>query len=964
MPEPTPISLDDEFLNYATKAAASTGKEAETRSISGSDRTLAREVRILGNALGTILQEQAGKAVFQKVEQFRRLSKERRATPEVRHYDSAHVEAELVRIASEMSYAHTVPVLKAFTTYFQLVNLAELREIVRVNRKRAAENPKKPRGESIRDAISRLKSAGMTGEQLKAMIACLDIELVFTAHPTEARRRSVQDKLHRLSGWISRFEAAGSQDPDLDRLMEELYAEIEILWQTDEVRANRLTVIDEARNILFYFSHTLSEVTPRLYDDLSKALAEYFPGEHFELPLFLRYGSWVGGDRDGNPTITLTDTATVLDLHREVALAEYVKDIEPLRERLSESSTYTQPSAGLATSIETDSKLLPEVTARLLPRRALEPYRQKIDYMLAKLRNTRSTGDKSKPRYENAVELLADLEVIRGSMLDNGCSRTAITIIDPIITKVRLFGFHLVSLDMREHKSKYLQVLDQVFSAAGVREPSKLLEKERIHVLEAEIANPRPLASRDLKLGDEDAKTLGLFELVKRDIPTYGRGAFGSFIMSMASGVGDVLSMLLLAKEAGLYDPRGERADQSIDVVPLFETIEDLTAAPQVLDSLLGNGIYRRHVEARSNTQEVMLGYSDSTKDGGYLTANWKLYIAQKSLAEVARKHNVELRLFHGRGGAIGRGGGPANRAILGQPSGTVQGRIKITEQGEVIAARYFEPEIAYRNLEQIVNAVLIASAPEDLAARGRKVDVGTIEHWEQITDKMSEVAFKKYRALVYDDPEFVTFFETATPITELSQLNIGSRPPKRTKSHAIEDLRAIPWVFSWMQSRIVLPGWYGLGSGLKSFADESPRNLSILREMYEAWDFFATVIDNAQMSLAKADMQIAARYVSLVPDQGMAQRIFADIRAEFDIARQQICAVTEQDNLLDRNPVLQKSIQLRNPYVDPLSYLQVELLCRLRSLPADVESDERKNLLAAVLLSVNGIAAGLKNTG
>ena len=939
-------------------------------------RELARDVRILGNALGEILKEQSGTDVFNKVEAMRSLTKHLRTEPFVYRPgcedplgDSSGGVDDLI---AGLGYGDVIPVLKAFTTYFQLVNLAELKEIVRVNRRRAsAAVANKPRNESIRDAISTLQSMGTDADAMRELIAKLGIELVFTAHPTEARRRSVQDKLHRLSGYLSELDSTSPQDLGYDRLLAEITAEVEILWQTDEVRSSRLTVIDEARNILFYFGQTLCAITPRLYDDLRQALTEFYPGEQFEIPTFLRYGSWVGGDRDGNPTVTLDNTDTIVAMHRRLILEEYIHDIEPLRERLSESIHYSPASPELVDSLNYDSVALPEIAAQLFPRRQFEFYRQKIDYILTRLRNTQSGAIGA--RYRSAADYIADLEIIAASMREGGASRAATAVIEPIISKARLFGFHLASLDLREHKQKYTEALDALFAAAELPAPSGLPETERIAVLERELANPRPLAGRTATFSESAANTLGIFELVRSGMARYGHAAFGSFIMSMAQGAGDVLTMLLLAKEAGLYES-GNSPRSEIDIVPLFETIDDLENAPGVLDTLLSNSVYRFHLKVRGDMQEVMLGYSDSTKDGGYLMANWKLYIAQKELAEVAARHGVTLKLFHGRGGAIGRGGGPANRAILGQPAGTVQGRIKITEQGEVIAFRYFEPDLAYRNLEQIVHAVLLASRPERSRIGGATDNDSRLYNWEREIASVAELSRAKYRGLVYDDPEFLGFFQAVTPIGELSQLNIGSRPPKRTGSSRIEDLRAIPWVFSWMQCRIVLPGWYGLGTALKSFTTAVPGNAAMLREMYQSWEFFSTMIDNAQMSLAKADLHIAARYVTLATNTNAAERIFADLCAEYEETLAQILALTGQAELLDATPVLQRSIQLRNPYVDPLSYLQVELLRRLRAHADHSEGKganedelreaQRADLLSAVLLSINGIAAGLKNTG
>jgi phosphoenolpyruvate carboxylase len=922
---------------------------------------LARDVRLLGNALGEVLREQGGDALFERVERIRALTKEARSVP-----GESAAEAQLDALFAGMDFDAALPVLKAFTTYFQLVNLAEQKEIVRVNRRRAFEAEDRPRSESVREAIQTLKNAGMTAAQMRGLIASLSIQLVFTAHPTEAKRRTVNEKLHRLSAYLSALEQPQMAQSEYERLEADVAAETEILWQTDEVRQRRLSVIDEAKNILFYFGETLFEVTPRLYEDLGAALEECYPGESFEIPNFLEYGSWVGGDRDGNPTITLDHTAEVLRLHRAQVMSLYIPAVRALSDRFSQSRHYVGVSAELENSLTLDAERLPEVAAEAAGRSPTEPYRRKCEFVWERLRRTQGNAPGG---YETASEFAADLELIQRSLEAHKGHFAARRALAPLLSQARLFGFHLARLDIREHKEKYLGALSAVLTDQGINWEA-LDEAGKIALLESEIASRRPLVPAQPSFDEDSNKTLKLFRLVSDKMLSLGTDAFGSFILSMASDVSDVLAVLLLAKDANLADLKEENGWSKVDVVPLFETIEDLENAPQILDTLLQNPIYRRNVSLRGDAQEVMVGYSDSNKDGGYLTANWKLYVGQARVAEVAAKHGVKLRLFHGRGGAIGRGGGPAGKAILAQPPSSVQGRLKITEQGEVISSRYFDQEIAYRNLEQIVHAVLTASSPHPHhpnKAQNEKREAESGE-WAEVMDEVSDTAFAAYRALVYGDKDFVRYFQEATPIGELAQLNIGSRPPKRTASDRIEDLRAIPWGFSWMQSRHTLPGWYGVGTALTAYADQSPEHLERLRQMYQRWPFFTTTVDNAQMSLAKADMEIAARYAALVTDDTIRQRIFGAIAAEYEKSVAIIGRITGLDALLDNQPVLQKSIRLRNPYVDPLSYLQVELLKRLRALPLDDDSEEmkiaRRDLRAAVLLSINGVAAGMKNTG
>lgn len=927
---------------------------------------LNQDINTLGNALGVVLKEQAGQDLFDAVENIRALTKKARQSP-----DATDSFTAIRTMTREMDFATALPILKSFTTYFQLVNLAEQKEIVRVNRLRAHEAGSKPRIESVRAAVQWLKEKGKLESDVRTLLDRLSVQLIFTAHPTESKRTSIQAKLHRLSDCLDALNKDQISQPEHTEIERDIIAETEILWQTDEVRQRRLTVVDEARNVLYYFGETLLPVTGRIYEDLRSALNEFYP-EIGDCPdKFLEYGSWIGGDRDGNPTITLEHTSSILRMHKDLVLQHYIGQIRFMSDRLSQSTHYVGVSDEMIASLVADAHLLPEVAAEAAGRSQTEPYRRKMEFIWERLRRSQeenATGTHLHSCYASVDEFLLDLNIVKRSLLSNRGEMAAERVIEPLIRKATVFGFHLARLDIRDHKAKYIAAISAIFGRFGI-DYTNLGESERCALLQKELRSSRPLIFAQLDYDDTVNETISLFRLAQKSYSEVGQNAIGSFILSMASTVSDVLGVLLLAKEARLIVDKDGRWQSKVDVVPLFETIKDLENAPQVLEKLFSDETYRMNLSARGNTQEVMVGYSDSNKDGGYLTANWKLYCAQSAISEAASKHGISVRIFHGRGGAIGRGGGPANKAILAQPAGTVQGSIKITEQGEVIAARYFDEQIAYRNIEQIVHAVLTVDVQESHTGRRAPRDA-----WATAMDTMSDTAHNAYRSLVYKDPAFLPFFLQATPIGELSMLNIGSRPPKRTSSDRIEDLRAIPWVFSWMQSRFTLPGWYGLGSALENYCTMYSDGMIQLREMYRNWPFFSTTIENAEMSLAKADMTIAEQYSGLAENQIEARRIFETIREEFERTHKFILAVMETSTLLEMSPVLQKSIKLRNPYVDPLSYLQIELLRRLREMPEELDSlppddreilrSRRRDLRAAMLLSINGVAAGLKNTG
>jgi phosphoenolpyruvate carboxylase len=969
---------------------------------------LARDVDLLGSILGGILREQGGDVLFDTVEGIRLLSKARRQTGDPR------CAAEMEHRVQALPLDLAEQVVRAYTLYFHVVNVAEEHHRLRVLRRREIETGR-PRHDSIFEAVALLKEAGVTAEEFQAALNTLSIEPVLTAHPTEARRRTVLDRLRRIAELVAQRESQLLAPRDQALLLDALREELTALWQTDEARARRPEVLDEVRNALYYFDETLFETVPRIYRDLEDALAQQYPGVHFHVPPFLRFGSWIGGDRDGNPFVTPEITATTLRLHKDLVLSKYQEAVHRLLRLLSPSTSIVSVSKALLQSVEEDAQRLPELRA-VLDRYAGEPYRQKLIAVLAKLWRTRAenqcrlqglqaqkwgwevaeTGSQVPGQtgtanpgagYRCAAELLADLQVISASLEANQGRRLARGRLQDLVRQIEAFGFHLARLDIRQHSSRHTAALRELFAALEITpDYAALPEDEKVALLSREILNPRPLIPAELTFSPETNETIEVFRTIRRMQDEIGIEACQTYIISMTHHVSDVLAVQLLAKEAGLFglhrtDSGTREPFSRLHIVPLYETIDDLRRGQELSRALFQNEVYRMNLRAWGGVQEIMLGYSDSNKDGGYLAANWALYQAHRMLAAAAQECGVSLKLFHGRGGAIGRGGGPTNRAILSLPRGALNGRLKITEQGEVIFARYNNPAIAHRHLEQLTAAVLRATLrpAEDASVRPAQPAHGSAvaPAWQELMERLAAESRAAYRALVYETPRFAEFFFQATPIDVIARLNIGSRPAARRATQDIEDLRAIPWVFSWTQCRAMLPGWYGLGTALERCIAAAPEHLAVLQAMYQTWPFFRLVIDNAQISLGMADLHIARKHASLVEDAELREQIFRRIEREYQLACQMIVAVTGQREVLDNAPVLKRSIRLRNPYVDPISYIQVELLRRLRAVERRLVQDqtlpaaerarlerEHERLLLAVFRSINGVAAGMQSTG
>jgi len=774
------------------------------------------------------------------------------------------------------------------------------------------------------------------------------VRLVMTAHPTEARRRTVIDKQARTFRILRDLDERRTLPREEARVRTRVASTVAELWTSNEVRAIQPTVIDELQAGLIHFRSTLVHVVPQIYRDLEEALAEFYPGHAFTVPPFLSFGSWVGGDRDGNPNVTPALTSEVLAIMRHHALELLEQRLIELAGRISVSTLVTGPVPGLSTLIAENAERFPDLAAELEHRNHDEPYRIALTLMRERVHAARRHESGA---YESAEELVTDLRTVEQTLVVQGEPLIVNGDLHDVIRHVEVFGFHFARLDLRDHSKRHEAALDEIFRLTGV-EPNyrELSEDAKIALLAREVDDPRPLIPTTLDaLSPEPREVVEAFRLVRELIRHEHRGAIRTYIVSAAESPSDVLEVLLLMKESQLADVGGGNA--LLEIAPLFEQGESLATARETMEGLLALPVYRAAVASWGDVQEVMIGYSDSNKEIGYLASSWALYAAQVELSRLFESEGIDFTFFHGRGGSIGRGGGPTNVAILAQPPGTVRGRIKLTEQGEVVSARYAIPEIAHRELELVAGAVLV-SAVGGLD----QGDPDRIGAFETAIAQMARWSQEVYRDLVYGDPEFISFFHQATPIEEISRLKLGSRPARRTASSRIEDLRAIPWVFSWTQSRILLPGWYGLGAALQRGRDAF--GLEFLQEMETGWPFFTALLANAELALAKADMLIAERYVRLAEPAELRERIWTRIRAEYELTEQLLLAITSQERLLDRDPVLQRSIERRNPYVDPLSFIQLDLLRRLR------DESHPEELQRPVMLAINGIAGALKNTG
>ena len=916
-----------------------------------SDETLRDDIRHLGRILGDVIREQEGDEVFNLVENARR-------TAFRLHRGEAEV-GELTALFRDIDPVEATPIIRAFTHFALLANLAEDLHEERLVEE-GLDAGEAPRDSSLEATWAKLRDARVPGAEIGSMMESAEVVPVLTAHPTETRRRTVFDvQKHIGASMRARHEVINAPrtartEAKLEALDLEIRRRIMTLWQTALIRMNRPDIRDEVEVGLRYYQLSLLETVPKLNRDVAAMMRELGGDDVPENPV-VRMGSWIGGDHDGNPYVTEDVVRYATDRAAGTILRHYVEQLHSLERELSFSDRLTQVSVDL---VELANRGQNDV-----PNRVDEPYRRAVHGIRGRVAATAISrlgasvveGDWScHEPYSSVEEMRADLDVIEASLRRSHDDLIADHRLADIQGATDVFGFHLYSLDLRQNSESHEDILTELFRLSGVAEDYRSLpERRRVEILTRELTSARPLVPRGVELSEVTARELGIMRAAADAVEAYGPEVVPHCIISMCSSVSDLLEPMILLKEVGLISVEDGAPSGTVDVIPLFETIEDLQAGASVLREAWDVPLYRRYVASRGDLQEVMLGYSDSNKDGGYFAANWALYDAETAITAVAREEGVRLRLFHGRGGTVGRGGGPSYEAILAQPKGAVQGSVRITEQGEIISAKYGHPVTARRNLEALVAATIESTLLdlEDLDDQGRAYDV---------MSEISELSRDAYAALMHDDPGFIEFFETSTPVGEIGSLNIGSRPSSRKQTTSISDLRAIPWVLAWSQQRSMVPGWFGVGTALKEWVGEDPdgSRLAELRELNQSWPFFNSVLSNMAQVMSKSDLHLAKLYADLVSDREVADRIFSRIREEYKLTLEMFLKVTGYSTLLEDNPLLARSVDMRFPYLMPLNAIQLEMLRRYRA------GDSRDKVRRGIQLTMNGLATALRNSG
>lgn len=922
------------------------------------DKALRSRVKLLGNLLGEVLREQAGTRVFNAVEQLRqgyiRLHKK----------EDLRLRERLAKFIDALPQDDLVLVIRAFNTYFSLVNIAE-EEFQHLQRRRLLQKGYGLWAGSFEETFRALQSQGINPGQIQYLLDQTRYLPVFTAHPTESKRRTVLHGLRRIFVVSKKLDDPTLSDEEEKEVTDNLRAQIQVLWETEEVRTNKPQVQDEVENGLFYFRDSLFKAVPLTYRAARRAARRVFDNDDLDIPAFIRFGSWIGGDRDGNPNVTAAITGWALRTQSVEILKEYQQRLSGLYQLLGHSSRFCAISPVLLASLERDADDFPELAEWVDQRFPSEPYRRKLRYMMTRLdlrlrqlENGQIMNESAGPAYAAAEDFLSDLLLVRDSLRAHNDEYIADHDIQDIIWLVETFGFHLANLDIRQESTVHSRTIAELFAEVpGFATYMTLPEEARLLILSEALRRPGPLVEKHPELSPMAAETCAMFRCIAQLRREVSAAGFGNYVISMTHEASHILEVLVLAKEFGLAGWSRQGLYSEIAVTPLFETIHDLERMDTVISTLLDNPIYTEILGSQDNTQEIMLGYSDSCKDGGILSSSWSLYQAQMRLAAIADKRKIQIRVFHGRGGSVGRGGGPTYEAILAQPPDTVRGQIKITEQGEVLSFKY-------ANLETAVYELTVGTAGLIKASMGlvRTIDRDNPAHLKVMAE-LTRIGEGVYRDLTENTPGFIDYFYEATPLNEIAQMNIGSRPSHRQRGdRSMSSIRAIPWIFAWAQSRHILPAWYGLGSAILQWRGDHPERLEMLRDMYQHWPFFRALTSNISMAMAKTDMALAGEYAGLPNDQESAGRVFQKIRAEFELSLQEMLNIAGTEKLLSDNPTLAFSLQRRNVYMEPLNHIQLALLRRYRN--DDTPPEFREIWLDPLLRTINAIAAGQRNTG
>lgn len=918
------------------------------------------EIKELSSILTYIIGQQAPPKITATLQKIILLSKK------IRIKYSQRGSASLLKLIKTLNVTPSKDIVRALTLFFQLINIAEDRERIRKRRefKKLESKANIAQEGSILDTLRSLKTSGISAGEIESLIQQMMVGIVFTAHPTEINRRTVLQKHQNIREILNKMEETKISEYEKKHLMQMLAKEILLLWQTDLIRQQKTTLEMEVEQGLYFIDEIIFDTLPEFIRGFQNTLKITYPGINIHMPPIFHMGSWIGGDRDGNPNVTPAVTLETLKKQKVLVLKKYLFAVQQLIRQFSQSDKYAKISQPLKRSVKRDSVSHPAFQDLFSKGNPHEIYRQKLGLVYIKLHQTLqdAKGEKEKNTpdiYLNAEELLSDLDLIDSSLRDGGDGLIADADLWTLRTQVKIFGFHLLKMDIREHSSIHEGCVSEILKRCEIEAKySSLEEEQRILLLTSLIKEkPKQVVERVHKaLQGEGFNAVETFSMIQKAQDEFGKEAIETYIISNCREMSDILEVLFIAEITGLflYSSFPGQTMSKLDIVPLFESVRDLGLAPNLMDRLYAHEVYKAHLEARNKSQQIMIGFSDSNKDGGIVTAAWEIYQAQKRLAETTKHHGLDFLIFQGRGGSISRGGGPMNQAIIGQPPGTLNGKLKVTEQGEVVTSKYCHKELALRNLELFTSALI-----RHHFQHREKADVIS-STWEKTINTISDYAQRSYRALVYETPEFRTYFAQATPIDQFESLNIGSRPASRNGELQIEELRAIPWVFAWTQSRHLLSSWYGLGSALQRFVEQDyNNNIKILQEMYKKWPFFKSFLLNVEMAIAKTDIHIAHHYSKLIKSSKIAKKIWPIIKGEFELTKKWLLLTMEQKGILETNPTLKDSIERRNPFVDPLNYFQINSLKRIRK-----EKKVNENLKELMLLTVKGISAGMKNTG